>query len=444
MKEEMLEKVLNAHKNLIVEGDVASGKSTNILFPIVENAIERKESLFILDSKEEYINRYYDKLKLNNYNTVIINLRDMDKSEGWNPLEYPYILFKNGYKDKAQEYLEKIGKVIFYEDSNQDPFWSASSSDFFTGVTLGLFEDGNANEVNLNSVNNMFNGSDKRFAGADFITEYFKTKDVTSAPYIFASSTISAPNETKGSILSLAKQKLRLYVSREELSHLMSKSTFSFKDIVNRPTAIIFIARDENNSLNGLSAMFIEQLYGILVDLKNKNKFNLFLDNFDTIEKCNDLVDILSSCVSRNIKTYIATRSLSELTKTYGSYMRVLCDLVSIRNNDIQLIINNVEQRMNKEFETVTIQSGNVSYPRLSINETKVFDMEKFVKDKKMEKFSNLYSEIVNKNNDNNDNNENYVEPLKTDDIIRKIDEKLAQIEMAQKMRNNKENNEVE
>lgn len=57
MKKEMLERVLKAHKNLIVEGDIASGKSANVLFPIVENAIEKKESLFILDSKEEYINR---------------------------------------------------------------------------------------------------------------------------------------------------------------------------------------------------------------------------------------------------------------------------------------------------------------------------------------------------------------------------------------------------
>ena len=78
MKNEILEKVLNAHKNLIITGDVASGKTTNVLFPIVDNAINKKESLFILDSREEYINKYYDKLKENNYNIVILNLRDMD------------------------------------------------------------------------------------------------------------------------------------------------------------------------------------------------------------------------------------------------------------------------------------------------------------------------------------------------------------------------------
>ena len=319
MKNEILEKVLNAHKNLIVTGDIASGKTTNILFPIVDNAINNKESLFILDSREEYINKYYDKLKENNYNIVILNLRDMDKSEGWNPLEYPYNLFKNGNEDKAQDYLEKIGKTIFYENTNSDPFWSTTASDFFTGITLGLFEDGKEDEVNLNSVNGMFNGVDKRFGATDYITEYFTAKGVTSKPYIFASTTFLAPKETKGSILSVARQKLRLYVSREKLSYLMNKTTFNFEDVASKPTAIILIARDENRSLNTLSAMFIEQLYAILLERKAKVKFNFVLDNFDIIEKCNDLVDILGSCLSRNIKVYLATRSLEKLLDEYGT-----------------------------------------------------------------------------------------------------------------------------
>lgn len=432
MKKELLESVLNAHKNLIVEGDIASGKSKNVLFPIVDNAIEKKESLFILDSKEEYINRYYDKLKSNNYNTIIINLRDMDKSEGWNPLEYPYNLYKNGDKDKAQEYLEKIGKIIFYEDSSQDPFWILTASDFFTGVTLALFEDGSANEVNLNSVNNMFNEVDKKIGASDYITEYFKSKGVASKPYIFASTTFLAPKDTKESILSVARQKLRLYVSREKLSQLMNKTTFNFEDIAKKPSAIILISRDENNSLNSISAMFIEQLYAVLVDLKVKNRFNLILDNFDNIEKCNDLVDILGSCISRNIKTYIATRSLLELTNIYGSYMPKLCDLLSIGNDDIRLVINNVEQKMDKDFKTVTIQNGNIEYPKLSITDIKLFDLEKFVKDIKIQQLENIDFDSTNLG-----------ELFDVDALIKSIDEKIAQIEMKEKIENNKEKEEI-
>ncbi len=431
MKKEMLEKVLDAHKNLIVEGDIASGKTTNVLFPIVEKAIDQKESLFILDSKEEYLNRYYDKLKDNNYNTIIINLRDFDKSEGWNPLEYPYNLFKNGNGDKAQEYLEKIGKIIFYENINSDPFWTLTASDFFTGVTLGLFEDGKEDEVNLNSADYMFNGVSKKIGESDYITEYFKAKGVASKPYIFASTTFFAPRDTKGSILSVARQKLRLFVSREKLSQLMSKTTFSFEDVANKPTAIIFIARDENRTLNSLAAMFIEQLYAILVDLKTKNKFNLVLDNFDIIEKCNDLVDILSSCISRNIKTYIATRSVSELSKIYNIYMPKLCDLVSVGNKDISVVIDNVEEKTEKEFETLPLSESNVEYPKLNTNGVKLFNLEKWVEDLKAQHLGNMdFSETE------------FGDSRKFDDLIKSIDDKIAQLDREEQMRKLQNNNE--
>lgn len=421
MKNEILEKVLKAHKNLIVTGDVASGKTTNVLFPIVDNAINNKESLFILDSREEYINKYYDKLKENNYNIVILNLRDMDKSEGWNPLEYPYNLYKNGDVDKAQEYLEKIGKIIFYENSSVDPFWSSTASDFFTGVTLALFEDGKQEEVNFNSVNNMFNGIDKKYGLSDYITTYFKSKDVTSKPYIFASTTFLAPKETKGSILSVARQKLRLYVSREKLSYLMNKTTFNFEDVASKPTAIILIARDENKSLNTLSAMFIEQLYAILLDRKTKVKFNFVLDNFDIIEKCNDLVDILGSCLSKNIKVYLATRSLEKLSDEYGSYMLKLCDLISIRNDDIKLVINNTEESTEKEFKNVVINNAQIDYPTLNTLKINLFDIEQVVRNLKS-------NEVLSKfNNLDSDN------PFKIDDLIKKIDDKIAEIEIEEK-----------
>ena len=421
MKNEILEKVLNAHKNLIVTGDVASGKTTNVLFPIVDNAINKKESLFILDSREEYINKYYDKLKENNYNIVILNLRDMDKSEGWNPLEYPYNLYKNGDVDKAQEYLEKIGKIIFYENSSVDPFWSSTASDFFTGVTLALFEDGKQEEVNFNSVNNMFNGIDKKYGLSDYITTYFKSKDVTSKPYIFASTTFLAPKETKGSILSVARQKLRLYVSREKLSYLMNKTTFNFEDVASKPTAIMLIARDENRSLNTISAMFIEQLYAVLLDRKTKVKFNFVLDNFDIIEKCNDLVDILGSCLSRNIKVYLATHSLEKLSDEYGSYMLKLCDLVSIRNNDIKLVINNTEESTEKEFKNVVINNAQINYPTLNTLKINLFDIEQVVRNLKS-------NEVLSKfNNLDSDN------PFKIDDLIKKIDDKIAEIEIEEK-----------
>ncbi len=441
MKKDILEMLNDSHKNMIVGGDVGVGKTTSVLFPVVENAINSNESLFILDSREEYLNKYYEILKNNNYNIIILNLRDLDKSEGWNPLEYPYNLYKNGNSDRAQEYVEKIGKTIFYENTTSDPFWYLTSADLFTGITLGLFEDGKADEINFNSIGNMLNGFNNRYATSDYTTEYFKLKDTSSSPYVFASTTVLAPNETKGSILSLTNQKIRLYLTREKLSQFMNKTTFDFSDLIHKTTAIFMIGRDENKATNTLCSIFIEQLYSILVDFKNTNKFNLVLDNFDIIEKCNDLVEILGSCTSRNIKTYIAIRSIKELENIYGSYMLKLCDICLIENEEIQISTNNSVKRIKKDIEHVGIPNTIIEYPKLIENEIKVFNIEGFVTKQKREK---LFASIDENTLNYNQNFVNNLDP-KNDDInaiIKRIDDKIAELEQEEN-RNNLNNDSI-
>ena len=144
MEKDVLCNLTNSKRNLIVEGNPSSGKTTNIIFPIVEELISRNENLFILDNKEEYINRFYKKLKENNYNIVIINLRNMEKSEGWNPLWYPYQLYKSGNLNQTIDYLQQLGSILYPYNTNV--------VDAFTSITLGLFEDAKGEEINLNSI----------------------------------------------------------------------------------------------------------------------------------------------------------------------------------------------------------------------------------------------------------------------------------------------------
>ena len=151
-------------------------------------------------------------------NDEISNEKVIDGIEGINDEYLDYEKVLNNYK----LVLEKTAKTMFYEDSTVDPFWSLTASDFFTGVTLALFEDGKEDEINLNSVNMMFEGVNERFGTTDYLTNYFKLKSPSSQSYVCASTTILAPKETKGSILSVARQKLRTYVSREKLSVLMN------------------------------------------------------------------------------------------------------------------------------------------------------------------------------------------------------------------------------
>lgn len=395
MKKELLKKLDETYKNLIIEGSVASGKTTNIMFQIVENAINNSQNLFILDSKEEYVNRYYDKLRENNYNTVILNLKDIDKSDGWNPLEYPYTLYKKGEMDKVQEHLEILSKVIFCDDtcSNVDSFYSSVVSDLFVGTVLALFEDVNVSEVNFYSIYNMFNYIYTKLGDSDYFTEYFKTKNVMSKSYMFASSTFLSSSDTKARIIAEAKRKLRLYVSREKLTKFLAKTTFDFESFVSKKTAIILITRDDNKSFNGVITMFIQQLYAMLV-AQHVCSFDFILDNFDDI-LLYDLIDDLGSCLSRGMRFYLVTRSLNEISKRYGDYVFKLCDLVSIKNNELRLIINNNEVSFPKEFEAVEKKNTFIqrTYPNLENIQVNVFDLEGYVKNKRK---SEVVSDIIN------------------------------------------------
>ena len=382
MEKEILKRILSDKKNLIVSGDISVGKTSNVLFPLVREMIDEKQSLLVLDSKEEYIKEYYDDLKSKDYNIVILNLRDLSKSEGWNPLEYPYNLYKDGKVDEAINYIEKQAKAMFYDDSEVDQFWSNNSSDFYTGIVLGLFEDGKDNEINLSSVNSMFNSTDNKYSVNDYVTQYFKLKNPNSQSYIFASSTISAPKETKGGIISVARQKLRTYVTREMLSTLLNKTTFSYEDILTKPTAIFVIARDENKYINNVATMFIEQLFTILVNSKIQNQFNFVLDNIDDLERVNELSDMLSSGVSRNIKFEIATRSYEELIEKYGKYIEKLSNHVVVEK-DIKLVIDNEEYTEEKEQLIEFIQDENVEFPLLQKEKIETFDIVEFVRSKR-------------------------------------------------------------
>ena len=75
---------------------------------------------------------------------------------------------------------------------------------------------------------------EEKFGGTTYIKEYFSFKDPASAAVINASSTINAPTDTKGSILSVFRQKIKLFASRENLSEMLSHSDIELADIGRR------------------------------------------------------------------------------------------------------------------------------------------------------------------------------------------------------------------
>ena len=312
--------------NMII-GATGSGKTQIAILPLVKSLAKHDESMIITDPKGEIYEKTSHMLREKGYNVVLLNFRNPQEGSGWNPLHLPYQYFKNGNSDKANELVDDLAVNILYDQNaqSQDPFWEKTSADYFSGLCLALFEDADEKEINLNSVN-LFTtvGEEKCGPNVSYVQEYFNTKDPASPAYVSASSTLIAPNDTKGSILSVFKQKLRLFASRENMSEMLSHSDFEMEDIGRKKTAVFIVIQDEKKTYHSLVTIFIKQCYETLVDYAQKcggklpYRTNFILDEFANMPPLKDVDTMVTAARSRKMRFYFVIQNFAQLSEVYG------------------------------------------------------------------------------------------------------------------------------
>ncbi len=321
----------------LVIGSTGSGKTQSTMLPQLRLAIKAEEPFIVHDVKGEIYDVLSGELKKQNYNIIVINLDNPTLGNNFNPLSLPYELYKNGQKDKAIELLENVGYYFCCNETfntNSDPFWNNSATSLFIGLALYLFDNAKEDEINISSILNLVSEFDK-------LSEQVKKYDKTSATYINLSNIILAPNDTKGSILSVFIQNMRLFVSRETLLRLLSTTNFDIKNIQKDKTALFIISNNKSTSRR-LIPLIIEECYFAATLTNDKtHRLNVVIDEFENLIPIKDFNNMLTLSRSYNIKFSIYIRSLLELRNTYGAEGTEILKMVF--GNIIYLLANDTE-----------------------------------------------------------------------------------------------------
>ena len=313
------------YHNLVI-GSTGSGKTQTIVKPMVNLLAKKGESMIITDPKGEIYKYSAGYLKEKGYRIIVLNFREPQRGNSWNPLSLPNQYYRAGNKDKAIELLNDVALNILYDPSNKNEsdFWEKSAADYFSGLALGLFQDAKEEEVNLNSINVMSTVGEERYATSNYIKEYFGMKGEKSNAYMFASSTINAPNDTKGGLLATFRQKIRNFSTGESLSEMLSYSDFNMKDIGNGKTAVFMIIHDEKKTYHPLMTIFIKQCYETLIDVAQENggklpvRTNFILDEFANMPPLKDVDAMVSAARSRDIRFTFIIQNFAQLNDVYG------------------------------------------------------------------------------------------------------------------------------
>ena len=310
----------------LIMGASGSGKTQALMYPYIKILGRHGESMIVTDPKGELYEECGNMLKEKGYKIILLNFRDPKEGAAWNPFSYPYRIYKEGNVDKANELLQDLASNILIDPNNKaEPFWEQTASNFFTGLSLGLFDDANEEEININSINMMAEVGEDRFGSSNYIKEYFRSKGELSPAYIAAASCINAPNETRGGIMSTFRTKTRIFSSQESLSEMLSYSDFDIRDIGKEKTAVFLKVHDEKTTYHALATIFVKQAYEALIavaqtcpGLKLPYRTNFILDEFANMPALKDVGTMITASRSRNIRFSFAIQNFSQLNQVYG------------------------------------------------------------------------------------------------------------------------------
>lgn len=310
----------------LIMGASGSGKTQAFMFPLIKILGRHGESMIVTDPKGELYEACGELLKEKGYKIILINFRDPKEGAAWNPFSYPYRIYKEGNIDKANELLQDLASNILIDPNNKaEPFWEQTASNFFTGLSLGLFDDAIEDEININSINMMAEVGEDRVGASNYIKEYFKSKGELSPAYIAAASCINAPNETRGGIMSTFRTKTRIFSSQEGLSEMLSYSDFDIRDIGKEKTAVFLKVHDEKTTYHALATIFVKQAYEALIataqtcpKLRLPYRTNFVLDEFANMPALKDVGTMITASRSRNIRFSFVIQNFSQLNQVYG------------------------------------------------------------------------------------------------------------------------------
>lgn len=370
----------------LVWGSTGSLKTRCVIEPTVKIIGKSGESMIINDPKAEIHNRCAAELQDKGYNIIVINIRDPELGNSWNPLSIPYRFYLSGDIDRAAEFANDVAhNLMMKEISTKDPFWDYSASDCLFGLILLLFryaKDHSLDEsaVNMSSLMKLRQQLFKNTTGAfraqgSLLWKYASEDELVEASL---SGSVYAPNDTRNSILSTFDQKMRTFTIRPSLLDMLANNDIDIGEIGKGKCAVFLIIPDEKSTYNNLVSLFVKQAYEYLIykavsndDLKLNQRVNFVLDEFSSLPPISSMSTLISAARSRNIRFILAVQGKHQLIKRYGD------EAETIKSNCANWIyLTSREYDLLREISDLCGEQRNRT-PNLS-----VYDLQHFSKEK--------------------------------------------------------------
>ena len=319
----------DSEAHIAVIGRTGTGKSQCSSLPFGREIYRKCESKITLDPKGDEFRKtacYIPK----NYQVFCIDFRNPRKSPTkWNPLSTPYRLFQSADPDDndiASSMLSELWNGVYPYDGHSDKFWTDASVNYAKGLTYGLFETASEDQINLDSVAVMMEQSEIRMGSGNLLKTFYEELPLDSLAKRNLATYVTAPNETRASIHSVAASGLEVFSRSKGLMEMLSDDTLNILDLdVERPFALFIITPDETDTYDILAGLLISQITQHLIRVAQERggklpiRVNIILEELGSVGRSiPNLPNLMVASRSRNMRLMLVLQSYAQLVDVYG------------------------------------------------------------------------------------------------------------------------------
>lgn len=337
----------DSHKTFLngndaVLGSSGSGKTTTY---VMGNLTKLSGSYIIADTKGNLARKFGSKLRKAGYDVKVIDFVNLEKSVGYNPMDYIRRYDGGGYSEQD---VIKLAALLSPITDKDDPYWQESARNLicaFIALALETEEPEDQNlatvgkyaaelgfltwDKNKNPINNSMRHLHERFEDA----HKRNPRSLAWRKYNYYSD-IQQSERTWACIINYTQK----VMSSFDISAFDLMFTNEDKIDLAKPgkekCAYFVNVSDSDRSLDTISNIFYTQLFQVLMSEADNNKnsrldvpVRIILDDFATNVYIPDFDKLISVIRSRDISVSLILQSLTQLDSLYGEYAArtILC-----------------------------------------------------------------------------------------------------------------------
>ena len=303
--------------NMLVVGGSGSGKTRFFVKP---NIMQCNCSYIVADPKGELLRATGGMLEKNGYVVKVLNLVDMSRSDGYNPLAYIHT-----DTDALKLVTNLIKNTTPKTAGNADPFWDKSETALLQAFILYLKYEAPISEQNFATVMYMIQNAaasenDESYKSPmDVIFEALEEREPEHIAVKQYKVFKQAAGKTAKSILISTAVRLAAF-NLSQFADITNNDEMELDKLGERKQAIFAVIPDNDSSFNYIVGMLYTQAFQELyynADHKNEGRLKIpvrvLMDEFANVALPDDFEKVLATCRSREISINIIIQNMAQL-----------------------------------------------------------------------------------------------------------------------------------